>query len=754
MFLLFLAAFSERKEGLMSRKDRKRVVAAILAVVMMLTLGLSSVFADDLVSPVDTAQVQASEAPAPEEPIAGETVSANEESAAEPPGAEADVPVEAEVQEETVSENELDEDAIYVVGGASVLSVDASQKISGPRKIRRADQVGTDSESAAVPVPAHHKSITTLNADEDSYMLTLDVTGQKQTIEGEKPKVDVLLIIDRSGSMAYGMSGNQNPSRGSSRMAVLKSVVNGEDGLVESVLGDSAKDKMDAQMAVVTYSGSKGSNDGAYNDAWTLQGWTSDKSAVTGSVDSISASGGTNCEAGLRTGAGVLESARSDAQKYVIFLTDGLPTFFYANGSDYYYNRRGGKQTYPAGKTLGDGNEDNFHSDRHVYDEDGNRIDAEGICSSRAYDQLAAIRGLTGFYSIAFSSGGSTDFTTGMLAHTDAANKASYSAYSTEELKDVFDQIQQSITSLTLKNVRIADTLSDMARIDPAFATPDTEGAVEYHIRDASGNPIDNEAEEIANAFDSTTLGETVTTKFREGYELNPSWTYSVSFRIKPTAKAYETMFANAGKENPYEGAGTNDGFYSNAGASITYDYGDATEITSDYTETPTFPLAMRDLPIQKEWLNEDGTEMSDTQKEGYLAGVDSIKFTLKGVDKSIAEEDIHADTHIVTRDFALTKDSSWTGTMTVPRNYFKYSIEEDAQFLKEHDFQMTISPATWLDGSTEEAFSFTVTNTSTRKIVVTGVRDQGTGRAAMQVIFLTGLFAAGYMGVRRRRYL
>ena len=102
-------------------------------------------------------------------------------------------------------------------------------------------------------------------------------------------------------------------------MAVLKNVVSGTNGLTEAILG--TRSTLDARMAVVSYSGNK--SDGTYNDAWAEQVWTDSKATIDNSVKSISAYGGTNWEAGLRTGAELLGKCRSDAQKIVVFLSDG-----------------------------------------------------------------------------------------------------------------------------------------------------------------------------------------------------------------------------------------------------------------------------------------------------------------------------------------------------------------------------------------------------------------------------------------------
>lgn len=71
-------------------------------------------------------------------------------------------------------------------------------------------------------VPEHHKYIR-YNGN-DSYTLTLDVKGAYAS-ESIRPKVDVLLIIDKSGSMNEEI---RNGYKRQSKMTVLQKVVSGQ----------------------------------------------------------------------------------------------------------------------------------------------------------------------------------------------------------------------------------------------------------------------------------------------------------------------------------------------------------------------------------------------------------------------------------------------------------------------------------------------------------------------------------------------
>ncbi len=122
---------------------------------------------------------------------------------------------------------------------------------------------------------------------------------------------------------------NKDMHQQKTRMDVLKRIVTGEGGLSDSILENN---KVDAQMAVVSYSGSHDKK--SWNDVEIICNWTSSKESLNSAVESVQAKGGTNCHAGLYHGAQILQSAREKAQKYVIFLSDGTPTYYCNNKGD------------------------------------------------------------------------------------------------------------------------------------------------------------------------------------------------------------------------------------------------------------------------------------------------------------------------------------------------------------------------------------------------------------------------------------
>lgn len=447
--------------------------------------------------------------------------------------------------------------------------------------------------SSDIP-PEHHKYIKYNGGD--SYTLTLDVKGMYNK-ETSKRKLDVLLIVDQSGSMKenYGEK---------SRLGTVKDIVTGANGLSRAILSNEA---IDGHMALVSYSGNDGENDWAWNDAWEKQNWTASKAALDSAVKGLLADGGTNCQAGLYTGAQVLANARSDAQKIVIFLSDGEPTFRYDS----------------RGRTQGSGN-----SDR------------DGQNARAAYEQAAAISGLSGFYTVGISNDSKVDFLTTLAGKPGAEKSGAYMAAHADDLVDVFEKIIADITEYTCRNVVITDKLSDYVQI------PEGTGFTwSVTAKNESGEPVDVSQIGIQVNYDAAS--KTVRAEFPKDYNLQENLTYRISFEVEPTQKAYDEyanqMYLNGGSGYPHTGSAGSDapgnstssgkpGFYSNDEAKLQYTYGkkEALSNTVNYAEKPVVQVSSRELPVEKRWENiPDGAVKPEVTVHLYQDGKEEPYRTL-----------------------------------------------------------------------------------------------------------------------------
>lgn len=141
--------------------------------------------------------------------------------------------------------------------------------------------------------------------------LTNEVT---QTVSA-KP-LDIVLVLDQSGSMAYDFDGNSTHKDTERRQYAMKQAVN-------SFIEKAASADGTHNMAIVTFG----------SEAKQLVGWTavdaSGASALTNAINGLPQEprGATNVGAGMQEAQKLVNSQTStDRQKVVIVFTDGVPT--------------------------------------------------------------------------------------------------------------------------------------------------------------------------------------------------------------------------------------------------------------------------------------------------------------------------------------------------------------------------------------------------------------------------------------------
>ena len=132
-----------------------------------------------------------------------------------------------------------------------------------------------------------------LNADGKTGTLTLEAyaTGNSQVLQKEVP-LDIVLVLDQSGSMAYNFNGKETVQNKDRRQYAMKNAVK---TFINSVADRYDAESSDHRMAIVTFGG----------DASTLVGWTqgngTGKDTLTTAIDGLPnrPSGGTQTGKGM-----------------------------------------------------------------------------------------------------------------------------------------------------------------------------------------------------------------------------------------------------------------------------------------------------------------------------------------------------------------------------------------------------------------------------------------------------------------------
>lgn len=362
-----------------------------------------------------------------------------------------------------------------------------------------------DSGSGIVDrAPEHHKTIKD-NGD-GTYDLTLSVTGDTEQSSSAKP-VDVVFVVDVSSSMNdKAVSG----WRGKSRMKAVHDAV---EALANELLtGENANKQI--QVSVVTF----GTN------AQVATSFTSDPNVVANAVPTEAEEDqGTNWEDGLRL-ANAQASGREGAEKHIVFLSDGNPTY----------------RVSPMGYSKWD--EINLLSPDHKVNDNlyglGSSDTDDGRCYAAAKAEANRRSGANLFVvSVAKDADRMTSFATD-------TNGTFLDGTTADNLASAFSQIGQVITkSVAYKDVKVVDVLSQWVEGTAADGTVEN---VRY-VKDGQA---------WATAPQATITGGAVAWDLSSAGELEKGVTYSMTFTVRPNAAARADVAAK-GSEQTYP---TNDG--------------------------------------------------------------------------------------------------------------------------------------------------------------------------------------------------
>ena len=439
--------------------------------------------------------------------------------------------------------------------------------------------------------PEKHKRIK--KNDDGSYTVNVDVKGaaSSTTVTTTQP-IDFTLVLDVSGSMDDPMGKTDRTKR----LDALKTAVdNFLDGAAAANRGSQSGSEP-VRVGLVKFSGEESDKVGNnmyrsgrywYNYSQIVSNLTADMSDLKTKVNGLEAAGSTRADNGFKRAVKVMENARTDAKKVVIFFADGTPS----SVSDFDASVANGAVT--AAKTLKD---------------QGDMVYSIGIFSSADPSSLSSKENQ-------FMHAVSSNFpkATAYDKRGDGDEDAGYykAAKNASELNAIFDEIQKSETTTSAyTNVVMEDTLSEYVDL--------ADGDYTVVAKDASGQAV-----ALTKDVDYTLTYDKNAKKFTVRFlkALAHNVTYTLAYKVKPTQNAYDDYASNLNTgEDGYAGVkGDADtdldgnttssdqlGFHSNVSACLSYT-ADGVDYACDGNPYPhpVIQVVSSTLHIEKQWSGE-----------------------------------------------------------------------------------------------------------------------------------------------------
>ena len=141
--------------------------------------------------------------------------------------------------------------------------------------------------------------------------LNAETTGREGDVEAQG--ASVVMVLDASDSMNDSIA-NTNTSK-------LVALQNAANTFIDTLKSKSPE----SEIAIIWYSGSEGGNTSITNSKFKQLNNNEDVSSLKRTIDNKDASGGTPMGVALATARNQLSSAKHEKNKYVVFMTDGLP---------------------------------------------------------------------------------------------------------------------------------------------------------------------------------------------------------------------------------------------------------------------------------------------------------------------------------------------------------------------------------------------------------------------------------------------
>lgn len=501
--------------------------------------------------------------------------------------------------------------------------------------------------NVAVPQPDHTKSIAYNNGGK--YTLNLNVVG-KDTRESHETteKIEVVLVLDTSGSMNYCMDGSQrgcnksNPKRLTALKEAATSFIDATETTNDTIQDENSK----VRIAIAQFGQTSG----------VVSSLTSDTAALKSSVSRLSANGATPADKGMAAAQTALLRARPGAKKVVIFFADGVPTtqntFSTRVANDAVTTalamKSAGTLIYSIGIFEGAnpeqqsfGNRENDQANQFMHAVSSNYPNA------------------TAYNKTNWGTGGN-------LGYYKATNSA-------DDLTKIFDDIQKEITTgSAYSGVSIVDELSEYAQVDGVVWNMAgmrnfggttyyrVTGGVTLNVTNLPSGATPPVLERDYTLWYSDAGNGKIRVEFAGDYELLHNATYTLSYGIVPTDSAYARVNMVDGGIN-YDatgdaGTGTTSagkpGFRSNASAQVCYTF-DKQSACAAY-QHPVLQVPSANVVVTKHW------------EGGAPAGGATLRIDFMRDGSSVMGKDFSADDELPTGEWQYTFRGVMAGDYTV----------------------------------------------------------------------------------------
>lgn len=430
----------------------------------------------------------------------------------------------------------------------------------------------------------------------DNYRIYLDVSSETQA---EKNGIDLVVVVDRSGSMRHtDMIIDNTPYQ--HRYKAIDYFLNGStgyNGFIKTFLKQNPKNN----ISVVDFGGitkalsiQYGLTTDGTDDAKLLQDWTSNEVRVPIYAPRNE---GTNYDAGLKIAEEQFsKKTNSKNSKVMLFLSDGVPTYYIDS------NRR----------RQGDG---------RIYNTNSPYVNQNVVRSQMLYYNVPD------FY---IRNPDIRTIAVGVSRDINSTDDGS--STSPDVLREmaelsggVFLGIEENIDELTsqlanevlyaVSQVTVTDTLSKYVKLDstPDFkvTVTDTNGQIKTLWENGKQTPENKNGNYIKSVESETGEGEDkVILTFNPDYKLDKNMKFTLSYNITVPKETFED-YQNKGYKYPHKGDENTDysgnetssnkpGYRSNKEAYVEYVFGPEEKPYKEFYEHPVVQVELQNLTIKK----------------------------------------------------------------------------------------------------------------------------------------------------------